>query len=224
MTELRHDLGRTIAALAVALVACSGDDTSGETDATASTAATATATSGGTATSTASSGGETSGATTSTSGGGSASTTSTSASTTSAGTTDTDTGDTDTGGDPPATTCPSPAELAPTDAPDHVIGDGTPASCTAAALAAAVSTLGEQNEHLREAREEALAASQAKSDFLANMSHELRTPMSAILGVADLLREHPLDSEDSEYVEMIRSSGDILLTLLNDILDLSKIE
>ncbi|MEZ4384361.1 MAG: ATP-binding protein [Nannocystaceae bacterium] len=93
-----------------------------------------------------------------------------------------------------------------------------------AALATAVASLGEQNERLIEAREEALAASQAKSDFLANMSHELRTPMSAILGVADLLREHPLDAEDSEYVEMIRSSGDILLTLLNDILDLSKIE
>jgi signal transduction histidine kinase/ActR/RegA family two-component response regulator len=92
------------------------------------------------------------------------------------------------------------------------------------ALASAVTTLRGQNERLLEAHEELLAANHAKSDFLANMSHELRTPMTGILGSADLLRQRPLAAEDLEYVELIRSSGDALLALLNDILDLSKIE
>ncbi|MCA9638874.1 MAG: hypothetical protein KC420_22760, partial [Myxococcales bacterium] len=92
------------------------------------------------------------------------------------------------------------------------------------ALASAVTTLRGQNERLLEAHEELLAANQAKSDFLANMSHELRTPMNGILGSADLLRQRLRAAEDLEYVELIRSSGDALLSLLNDILDLAKIE
>lgn len=92
------------------------------------------------------------------------------------------------------------------------------------ALASLVVTLHDKNESLLKTRQEALAASQTKSRFLANMSHELRTPMSGILGLADLLRDRPLDAQGREYVDMICGCGDALLALLNDILDISKIE
>jgi CheY-like chemotaxis protein len=67
-------------------------------------------------------------------------------------------------------------------------------------------------------------ASKHKSEFLANMSHEIRTPMNAILGMADVLADSPLTVEQHEYVEVFRRAGDALLSLLNDILDLSKVE
>ncbi len=68
------------------------------------------------------------------------------------------------------------------------------------------------------------AASRAKSEFVANMSHEIRTPMNAVLGVAYLLENTPLSREQKDYVHMIRSSGQVLLGILNDVLDFSKIE
>jgi len=79
-------------------------------------------------------------------------------------------------------------------------------------------------EELEAARDRANAASQAKSNFLGVISHELRTPMNGVLGAAQLLSSTRLETTQREYLSIIRNSGDNLLNLLNDILDMTKIE
>ncbi len=94
----------------------------------------------------------------------------------------------------------------------------------AQALAESVQRLQEAQAEAVAAREQALAASRAKSDFLATMSHEIRTPLNAVIGTTDLLLASAGDARQREYARTIRDGGQALLTVLDDVLDFSKIE
>ena len=82
----------------------------------------------------------------------------------------------------------------------------------------------EAEAELKRARQDAIEANEAKSTFLANVSHEIRTPMTGMLGMLDMLERTPLNDEQRHFVDTVRSSADSLLSIVNDVLDLSKIE
>jgi len=99
--------------------------------------------------------------------------------------------------------------------------DGTPCIIS---ITRGILRLKQAEQELVAAREDALAASRAKSEFLASMSHEIRTPLNAVLGMADLMLETPLNDEQRRYLETMADNGNTLLELINGILDLARVE
>jgi signal transduction histidine kinase/CheY-like chemotaxis protein/HPt (histidine-containing phosphotransfer) domain-containing protein len=112
----------------------------------------------------------------------------------------------------------------------HVEIRTTPLHGEAGEIIGAVEVTHDLNEHelialeLRRAKEDAETASRAKSEFVATMSHDVRTPMNAVLGMTDLLKLTKLSRKQQNYIRIIQSSGDMLLSLVDNMLDFSKLE
>lgn len=106
----------------------------------------------------------------------------------------------------------------------EIIRDGQGKAIRIQAFVRDVTRARQQSEELEQAKDEAIAASQAKSEFLANMSHEIRTPMNGILGMAELLSNSDITERQRDFVSVINNSASALLNIINDILDFSKIE
>jgi len=105
-----------------------------------------------------------------------------------------------------------------------ILRDSTGKAIRAVGTAIDISDEKAEAAELIRTREAALAADKAKSEFLAMMSHEIRTPLNGVLGFTSMLKVTPLDDQQLSYIETMESSGERLLSLVNDILDLSKIE
>jgi signal transduction histidine kinase len=105
-----------------------------------------------------------------------------------------------------------------------LIVDGTGAVIGVASVGRDITHQKQTQALLAAAHAEAVAASQMKSQFLANMSHEIRTPMNGVLGMNELLLETRLSDEQREYAEQVARSGEDMMAIINDILDVTKIE